>query len=1336
MIRISSRWSLVVLTCLVPGAMASLKVDFGREAGPVAAGFEGYTAQHETPQTFTAQSFTAFGTTVTIAPTWSDGASAAAMQMIDRQASAYPGEQVELLQDWIGTDGRSSGNPMTLVLSGLPAGVYTWLSYHHDNDDQTGVFDVSISDAVGQTRITGIDISHSNPRNGDPKTVLGFEDVTRLEAVLVSSGTDDVTLQFDHASATSPVSLAFFVMNGFELEALNACLNVAPIIEGPALRQAMLQEPTVLEVTVTDDGLPYQEGCLPESPEVGTSWGLSHQWQQVDGPVMLNLDPALLTARDLVVTFPELGTYQWRLHVADGPVGEDLEAGKESRYAVTVVVHDGNVQSSVVISEFLASNRGGLQDGYEETPDWIELHNTDTVAISLDGWALTDDPEDLSKWSFPAGSTILPGEYQVVFASGALPEKSVDPQGSLHTNFKLSRDGEYLALVQPDGTVAQAFAPAYPRQESNLSYGLWEALEMYFAQPTPGGPNAQPFAGLVGPVAVSHERGFYDQAFELQLSCEDPDAEIWYTLDGSEPDPEPGQGRGRGPGIRYVPGTSIPVPIHTTTLVRARALRSGWHALPAVAHTYLFLDSVIHQPARPTGWPGDWGFSSDAGSLVPADYEMDPRVVDRTLPGYSVHEALLAVPSVSVAMDQDEFISASSGIYANPQSRWERTCSVEYILPPGHPAWQDGSGFQHQCKIEVHGNASRRPFRMQKHSLRLTFSGDLGPATLAYPLFADTDVDAFNQLVLRACFTDSWGLVSWGSSRYRPNDSQYLRDVWMKNSLRDMGQPSSHGNFVHLYVNGLYFGLHNLTERVKEAFFASHLGGNPEDWEVNVDLAQPGPRWREMMALNLSAGAGYSQMHSYLDLPNFADYMLLHFFADAEDWPHHNGYAAANPVSGDGRFRFWVWDQEIVLDYHGRAGQRIDSNRGAGALFQKLRGSAEFRLLFADRVYRHCFNTGALTLPATRARYQALADDIDQAIVAESARWGDTQRSTPYGNSIQQPSPLTDVDHLHYPPAPHGPDYYFTREDAWVLERDHILDNYLPAIHDTSNSYALLNLLRAKSLYPAIDPPVFQVNGTPQHGGTVPAGAQLILLNPNDAGTVYYTLDGNDPRRPVDAAAIQTEYLVTEEALKRVLVPTQAIGNTWRTTELPGWQVGTGSVGYERSSGYEAWIDMDVESSMYQRGTSCYVSIPFVCAQDPATFDLLNLSMRYDDGFVATLNGTEVARAFFDGTPQWDSAASGSHEAAGLESFDISDHLASLRRGENVLALQGMNISASSSDFIVGAALAGSLLPQDSSLFSSGTRAFDGPVALAPGTTVKARCLKGQTWSALAEAEF
>jgi len=252
-------------------------------------------------------------------------------------------------------------------------------------------------------------------------------------------------------------------------------------------------------------------------------------------------------------------------------------------------------------------------------------------------------------------------------------------------------------------------------------------------------------------------------------------------------------------------------------------------------------------------------------------------------------------------------------------------------------------------------------------------------------------------------------------------------------------------------------------------------------------------------------------LQEYLDGENFADYILLHLYADAEDWPHHNGYAAANATSGDGKFRFFAWDQEIVLDCHGRAAQRVDNGNGVGALFQKMRRSEEFRLLFADRVYKHCFNGGALSVRDAQQRYLDVANRIDKAIVAESARWGDTQRSTPYGNSIQQPSPLTDIDHNLYPPVPHGPDYYFTREDSWVVERDNVVDNYIPAIHDTANSYAILNVLRAKGLYPDIDPPTLKINDVAQHGGPISAGDALTLDNPNGKGTIYYTLDGADP---------------------------------------------------------------------------------------------------------------------------------------------------------------------------------------------------------------------------------
>ncbi|MBN1507661.1 MAG: chitobiase/beta-hexosaminidase C-terminal domain-containing protein [Sedimentisphaerales bacterium] len=985
--------------------------------------------------------------------------------------------------------------------------------------------------------------------------------------------------------------------------------------------------------------------------------------------------------------------------------------------------------TSLVINEFVASNQRSLVDGDGNTPDWIELYNGGTASVSLAGWSLTDDWRSLRKWTFPSQAALRAGGYLVVFASGQSTDDHVDKKGNFHTNFALDRDGEYLALVDPQSTIVHEFAPSFPPQQTDISYGLSSGELCYFAATTPGRANGQGFLGVVAKTYHSQERGFYDDAFSLRIFCDTLDVVIRYTLDGSQPTEQNG----------FVYDHRTTIPILTTTVVRSAAFRTGWIPAGVTTHTYIFLDDVARQPSQPAGWPSDWGYDSEVKGIVPADYAMDPRVVDNTFPGYSVREALLAVPTLSISMLLDDFISDATGIYANPQGRAERECSIEYILPDG------GAGFQCGCKIETHGGSSRRPWRMQKHSMRLTFTSLYGPAKLEYPLFPESDVDEFNQLVLRGGFCDSWGLVSWDPSRYRPNDSQYIRDTWMKESLRDMGQPSTSGSFVHLYVNGLYFGLYNLSERIAGDFCADHLGGEPEDWEVNADFGS-GARWREMMAADPSTFAGYAQILEHLDVEDFADYVLLHLYADAEDWPHHNGYSIVNAISGDGRFRFVCWDQEIVLDYHGRAASRVDNSSGVGALFQKMRASEEFRLLFADRVYKHCFHGGALSIAGSQDRYRRIASWIDKAIVAESARWGDTQMSTPYGNDIQQPSPLTDINHIMYPPAPHGPDYYFTREDSWIVERDNVIQNYIPAIHNTANSYALLNLLRTRNLYPTVDPPAFSINGTPQHGGPVTAGDRLTMTNPNTSGMVYYTLDGADPRVP-GAGSAQTEagVLVPEDAAKRVLIPTADIGQGWRNQPFDdsSWMSGTGGVGYERSTGYEPYFKINVNAAMYNVNTSCYVRIPFtLAAADLQNLADLTLKVRYDDGFIAYLNGVEVARDMFAGTPQWNSIADDSHpdeEAVTLTNFNIAAHANLLRQGANLLAIHALNASPTSSDFLISAELVTGVTaaPATSDPSISPTAVpYTDAIPLTTTTHIRARILDRGQWSALAEATY
>lgn len=130
-----------------------------------------------------------------------------------------------------------------------------------------------------------------------------------------------------------------------------------------------------------------------------------------------------------------------------------------------------SLSGEVVISEFLASNQSGLSDEDGDESDWIEIQNTGTLGVDLNGWRLTDDVANPVKWIFPA-RIIEPGDYLVIFASD---KNRTDPLANLHTNFKLTSSGEYLALLRADGSVASEFAPGFPEQLADLSYGIGTA---------------------------------------------------------------------------------------------------------------------------------------------------------------------------------------------------------------------------------------------------------------------------------------------------------------------------------------------------------------------------------------------------------------------------------------------------------------------------------------------------------------------------------------------------------------------------------------------------------------------------------------------------------------------------------------------------------------------------------------------------------------------------------------------------------------------------------------------------------------------------------------------
>ncbi len=352
--------------CLSVGlgaARAQLRVDFTQTGDPVEAGYQGYFADHEVAATFTAQSFTAFGTMVTVRPAWAAGVTPQAMQMIDRGGDDGT-DAPNLLRDWIGTDNRQPGNPMTLTISGLPAGTYEWVSYHHDPQDQTGIFDVTVNDAAGSAKTTGVDISDT--RAGG---IVNLADVTRFTTTIVSNGTDDVVLVFDLTSGTSPVANAFFLMNAFELTMRESTQAIALAPRHGATD--VLRDGTILSWKPSDKAVAHDIylGTDYDSIDDGMTTSAVYRGRQDAN----SFDPGRL----------ELGiTYNWRVD----EISADGTVTKGNIWSFTVEPVSVALTGAHIAAT--GSSSSSVDEGPEKTIDGSglnadEQHSTDTATMWL-----------------------------------------------------------------------------------------------------------------------------------------------------------------------------------------------------------------------------------------------------------------------------------------------------------------------------------------------------------------------------------------------------------------------------------------------------------------------------------------------------------------------------------------------------------------------------------------------------------------------------------------------------------------------------------------------------------------------------------------------------------------------------------------------------------------------------------------------------------------------------------------------------------------------------------------------------------------------------------------
>ena len=513
--------------------------------------------------------------------------------------------------------------------------------------------------------------------------------------------------------------------------------------------------------------------------------------------------------------------------------------------------------------------------------------------------------------------------------------------------------------------------------------------------------------------------------------------DVHYTIDGSTP---------TAASKRY----TEPLQLEQSTVVRAVEV-IGDSLSPVATATYIFTSSVLTQPDNPKGYPDTWGEYTQIWGTATADYGMDPEMTGNRQLAQKIVNGLSDLPILSIVTDRDNLFShepdeETGGIYifTGPPvgdatgHGWTRPASIELI---GGPQKHDLST---TCGLRLHGGHGRLAEKNPKHSFRLVFKEMYGPKTLQYPVFGDDEPSKFDQLVVRCHFGNAW--QHWSESNR--TKAQYTRDVWARRMQRRISGLGVNALYVHLFLNGMYWGLYNMAERVDEQFGKDHLGGKKSDIDV-VKIEEDGGNhieaaegtldaWEQMVETATRAAtdeAAYQQLDTLLNVDAFIDYMLINQYGGNTDWDHHNWYAIRRRGEDSQGFRFLCWDTEIIFE---SARENVLSKNNGNAfptgIFHNLLRNDDFARRYLRRAKELLAKDGLLGEQSVVEVWDSLYNTISGAIYAEAARWGDYRRDVHQWQSRGQ---------------------LYTVDNHYMAERQRLLTEYFPVRTDNVLGYIM-----------------------------------------------------------------------------------------------------------------------------------------------------------------------------------------------------------------------------------------------------------------------------------------
>lgn len=596
---------------------------------------------------------------------------------------------------------------------------------------------------------------------------------------------------------------------------------------------------------------------------------------------------------------------------------------------------------TVVINEFVSNNVSTLQDEDGDYSDWIELYNTSNSPINLLNYRLSDDANYLNKWIFPE-LIILPHSHLLVFASG----KNRLNLSELHTNFKISSNGEDLYLSDDVETVidrTHSIELSADESYCRILDGIMEGIVTIVS--TPGSSNISN-----GGIWSSHPSGFYESSFELELNAIDDNQQVHYTLNGEIP---------------TVNSKLYSEPISIYNISQDPYSISGIPTTPLSGPSQLY-DFIWEEPVsvykcnviRYAAFEG----GNIQSEIYSKTYFVDPEIKDK-----------YDVPIVSIVTDSLNFFDYESGIYIpgkrfdeegfswwpagnyhNRGELWERDIHITLFNSFGE------IGFETNAGIRMRGNASAP--NPQK-SFNVYFRNEYGMNKTSYPVFNNPEIEYYKRLIFRNSGSDFL--------------NTHFRDAMLQEIMSNMDLENQDFKPSILFINGEYWGIHNVREKYDKYYFKYKYGINENEVNIlkkcgeieegsNVDYYSLVDYIEQN---DISSDANYLYVSDKLDINNFIDFQIAEIYYANYDWPCNN-FKIWKDNQVDSKWRFLIYDLDFTFGFndlclYSKASMEHATSTDddwphcecSNVIFRKLLNNEDFRNLFISKFADHLETT-------------------------------------------------------------------------------------------------------------------------------------------------------------------------------------------------------------------------------------------------------------------------------------------------------------------------------------------------------------------------------------------